>query len=212
MSGHRRDRRKKSRKSRRKPSQPRSSILHNPKRTGEHSEIAFLYRSDQRRFAISKPFGDSERYDFILDNRPRPRVKLFRIQVKCTECLRAGAYETRADLYGRQRPRRLHQARHRLHSRPRSPAGYLVHNPRRSLHPATHAPLLPPPQGQKDAPRKIPRSLALTGSPTSESPNHNHPSLHRPRLSRRSLPRRLRARRRNRISRRVGKASVGRPV
>jgi len=96
MSGHRRDRRKKSRKSRRKPSQPRSSILHNPKRTGEHSEIAFLYRSDQRRFAISKPFGDSERYDFILDNRPRPKVKLFRIQVKCTECLRAGAYETRA--------------------------------------------------------------------------------------------------------------------
>src|ERR1700680_3116711 len=84
MSGRRRDRRKKPRK----PPKPRSTILHNPKRTGEHSEIAFLYRSDQRRFAISKPFGDSERYDFILDNRPRPRVKLFRIQVKCTECLR----------------------------------------------------------------------------------------------------------------------------
>jgi PD-(D/E)XK endonuclease len=76
----------------------------NPKRTGEHSEVAFLYRADQRRFAISKPFGDSERYDFILDNRPipgaRPKpsrtIQLFRIQVKCTECLRAGAYETRA--------------------------------------------------------------------------------------------------------------------
>lgn len=94
----------------RKPSQP--TIRHNPKRTGEHSEIAFLYRSDQRRFAISKPFGDSEKYDFILDNRPIPtsrpkrtrraraepirKVKLNRIQVKCTECLRAGAYETRA--------------------------------------------------------------------------------------------------------------------
>jgi PD-(D/E)XK endonuclease len=47
-------------------------------------------------FAISKPLGDSERYDFILDNRPRPKVQLNRIQVKCTECLRAGAYETRA--------------------------------------------------------------------------------------------------------------------
>jgi hypothetical protein len=76
----------------------------NPKRTGEHFEVAFLYRADQRRFAISKPFGDSERYDFILDNRPIPgtrarrirAIQLFRIQVKCTECLRAGAYETRA--------------------------------------------------------------------------------------------------------------------
>jgi hypothetical protein len=99
MSGRRRDRRKKSRKSRkpsRNRSQPLYSILHNPKRTGEHSEIAFLYRSDQRRFAISKPFGDSEKYDYILDNRPRPKVQLNRIQVKCTECLRAGAYETRA--------------------------------------------------------------------------------------------------------------------
>jgi hypothetical protein len=97
MSNHRRDRRKKSNKPRSKPSRPRSSILHNPKRTGEHSEIAFLFRSDQRRFAISKPFGDSEKYDYILDNRPKPKVQLFRIQVKCTECLRAGAYETRAE-------------------------------------------------------------------------------------------------------------------
>ena len=46
----------------------------NPKRTGEHSEVAFLYRANQRRFAISKPFGDSERYDFILDNRPIPEA------------------------------------------------------------------------------------------------------------------------------------------
>jgi hypothetical protein len=101
MSDHRpdrnnRNRRKKSRKPSRKPRQPRSRIRSNPKRTGENSEIAFLYRSDQRQFAISKPFGDSERYDFILDNRPRPVVTLNRIQVKCIECLRAGAYETRA--------------------------------------------------------------------------------------------------------------------
>ncbi len=96
MSDRRRDRHKKSRKPRRKARQPRSRVRRNPKRTGEHSEIAFLYRSDQRQFAISRPFGDSERYDFILDNRPRPVVTLNRIQVKCTECLRAGAYETRA--------------------------------------------------------------------------------------------------------------------
>ncbi len=68
----------------------------NTKRTGERSEAAFLYQASQRRFAISKPWGDSERYDFILDNRPQPAVHLFRIQIKCTDCLRAGAYETRA--------------------------------------------------------------------------------------------------------------------
>jgi PD-(D/E)XK endonuclease len=68
----------------------------NTKLTGERSEAAFLYQSSQRRFAISKPWGDSERYDFILDNRPQPEVHLFRIQIKCTDCLRAGAYETRA--------------------------------------------------------------------------------------------------------------------
>jgi hypothetical protein len=78
----------------------------NTKRTGERSEAAFLYQASQRRFAISKPWGDSERYDFILDNRPQPTIQLFRIQIKCTDSLRADAYETRAtyDLDGRHIP------------------------------------------------------------------------------------------------------------
>ncbi len=86
------------------PGQPDNPNRPNTKRTGERSEAAFLYQASQRRFAISKPWGDSERYDFILDNRPQPgacpersrRVKLFRVQIKCTDCLRADAYETRA--------------------------------------------------------------------------------------------------------------------
>ncbi len=94
------------------PSRPDNSNRPNTKRTGERSEAAFLYQASQRRFAISKPWGDSERYDFILDNRPIPEacpersrkpvlslskeVHLFRIQIKCTDCLRADAYETRA--------------------------------------------------------------------------------------------------------------------
>jgi hypothetical protein len=72
-----------------KPSpQPDPPRRPNTKRTGERSEAAFLYQASRRRFAICKPWGDSERYDFILDNRPilgaRPersrRVRLFRIQ------------------------------------------------------------------------------------------------------------------------------------
>ena len=78
------------------PSHPDDPNRPNTKRTGERSEAAFLYQASQRRFAISKPWGDSERYDFILDNRPQPQVHLFRIQIKCTDSLRADAYETRA--------------------------------------------------------------------------------------------------------------------
>jgi hypothetical protein len=78
------------------PNPPDNPNRPNTKRTGERSEAAFLYQATQRRFAICKPWGDSERYDFILDNRPQPTVHLFRIQIKCTDSLRAGAYETRA--------------------------------------------------------------------------------------------------------------------
>ena len=64
----------------------------NTKQTGERSEAAFLARAIKLGFGIAKPWGDSLRYDFILDNGER----LIRIQVKCTESIRARAYETRA--------------------------------------------------------------------------------------------------------------------
>jgi len=64
----------------------------NTKITGERSEAAFLNRAAALGFGVAKPWGDSLRYDFILDNGAR----LWRVQVKCTECIRARAYETRA--------------------------------------------------------------------------------------------------------------------
>ena len=64
----------------------------NTKITGERSEAAFLHRASNLGFGVAKPWGDSRRYDFILDNGAR----LLRIQVKCTESMRARAYETRA--------------------------------------------------------------------------------------------------------------------
>jgi hypothetical protein len=85
------------------PNPPDDPNRFNTKRLGERSEAAFLHQAIQRCFAISKPWGDSERYDFILDNRPQPNIQLSRIQVKCTTTLRAGAYETRATYtYGNQ--------------------------------------------------------------------------------------------------------------
>jgi len=70
------------------PPRPRK----NTKVTGERSEADFQGKAIHRNFGVAKPWGDSRRYDFILDNG----LCLFRIQVKCTEELRAGAYETRA--------------------------------------------------------------------------------------------------------------------
>lgn len=75
----------------RRPS-PKSSPRKNTKLTGERSEAAFLNRAASLGFGVAKPWGDSLRYDFILDNGSR----LWRVQVKCTESIRARAYETRA--------------------------------------------------------------------------------------------------------------------
>ena len=69
-----------------------AKTLKNTKRCGERSEAAFLHKASSLGFGVAKPWGDSERYDFILDNGHR----LLRVQIKATDCLRAGAYETRA--------------------------------------------------------------------------------------------------------------------
>jgi hypothetical protein len=41
----------------------------NTKRRGELAELVFLLIATRMGFAVSKPYGDSERYDFILDPR-----------------------------------------------------------------------------------------------------------------------------------------------
>src|ERR1700678_4160911 len=43
----------------------------NTKQTGERSEAAFLHRASGLGFGVAKPWGDSLRYDFILDNGER---------------------------------------------------------------------------------------------------------------------------------------------
>jgi hypothetical protein len=52
-----------------------------PKRRGEAAELAFMHKAIDEGFAIAKPWGDSERYDFILDNGQR----LWRVQVRSTD-------------------------------------------------------------------------------------------------------------------------------
>jgi hypothetical protein len=65
------------------PKKPR-----NTKRTGELAEAAFLHKAVGLGFRVTKPWGDSERYDFVLDSGRR----LWRVQIKCTAVERAGGY------------------------------------------------------------------------------------------------------------------------
>lgn len=62
------------------------------KRTGEISEAAFVWKAESLGFHVAKPWGDSNRYDFIVDSGAR----LWRVQLKCTEVLNHGAYEVNA--------------------------------------------------------------------------------------------------------------------
>ena len=74
-------------------SEPKPSRKHpNTKRTGELAEAAFVVKAASLGFAVSKPWGDSERYDFILDSGPRT----WRVQIKCTESPNANGYQVQS--------------------------------------------------------------------------------------------------------------------
>src|SRR5713101_7932451 len=62
------------------------------KQRGELAEMAFTYKAAGLGFGVAKPYGDSERYDFILDSG----VKLWRVQVKSTYGPRAHSHCIRA--------------------------------------------------------------------------------------------------------------------
>ena len=61
----------------------------NPKRCGELSEAAFLLKATEQGFLVAKPWGDSERFDFIVDSGTR----LWRVQLKSTAMLYKRGYQ-----------------------------------------------------------------------------------------------------------------------
>ena len=56
----------------------RSTQAFTTKQRGELAEMMFMVKAAQKGFATAKPYGDSRRYDFILDVGQR----LWRVQVK----------------------------------------------------------------------------------------------------------------------------------
>jgi hypothetical protein len=94
------------------------------KRCGEISELAFTLAAARHRFGVSRPYGDSERYDVILDCHrchppdlapptsfldPGSRPRLVRVQVKATTQLVDGLYRvnTHRRINGRAVPYKL---------------------------------------------------------------------------------------------------------
>ena len=55
----------------------------NQKRRGEIGEAAFLAKASSMGFGVAKPWGDSDRYDFIVDVLGR----LLRVQIKSAHCV-----------------------------------------------------------------------------------------------------------------------------
>ena len=66
----------------------RTIITRTTKRRGEIGELAFLWKAASLGFTVAKPYGDSDRYDFILDSGGQ----LFRVQVKAVNKLKGVGY------------------------------------------------------------------------------------------------------------------------
>jgi PD-(D/E)XK endonuclease len=62
------------------------------KRQGELAELAFMSKAASLGFGVAKPYGDSERFDFILSRDGH----LWRVQVKSTRTAKHGVYEISA--------------------------------------------------------------------------------------------------------------------
>src|SRR5882757_6613850 len=72
------------------------------KRRGELGEAAFLAKAASMGIGVAKPWGDSERYDFIIDVGGR----LLKVQIKSAHCVsaaRSGGYTSAPNL-GRRFP------------------------------------------------------------------------------------------------------------
>lgn len=63
----------------------------NPKRMGEMSQAAFLLKAQSLGFGLAVPWGDSEKFDFVVWAGRGGR--LLRVQVKATARLYRGGYD-----------------------------------------------------------------------------------------------------------------------
>ena len=72
----------------------KKTVQNQTKRRGEIGEAAFLAKASAMGFGVAKPWGDSDRYDLIVDVAGR----LLKVQIKSAHCVSAspgGGYNIR---------------------------------------------------------------------------------------------------------------------
>lgn len=58
------------------------------KKRGELSELAFVHKAESLGFGVSKPYGESNRYDFIVHSEPN----FWKVQIKSSNSVGWGGY------------------------------------------------------------------------------------------------------------------------
>jgi hypothetical protein len=79
---------------------PAGASIEHPKRRGEWAELQFMARAAEHGLLVSKPWGDSARYDFAVESNGR----FLRIQVKSTIARFQGGYMCGLQLSGHREP------------------------------------------------------------------------------------------------------------
>jgi len=135
--------------------------VRNTKRRGEIVEIAFLHTVANMGFAVTKPYGDSEPYDFIVDSGNR----LWRVQVKSCQYRNRLTYwlVTGRPLYQAQGPYTAEQIDILAVDIVPADAWYVI--PVNAFSPSTSFGLPSTPSGGRWKIRTIPRSLVPHGLP-----------------------------------------------
>lgn len=80
----------------------RGESIGSPKERGEWAEMRFMARAAEEGFRVSKPWGDSARYDFAVE----AEGSILRIQVKSTIYRTSGGYMCSIQPAGRNRASR----------------------------------------------------------------------------------------------------------
>jgi hypothetical protein len=81
----------------------------NPKRMGEMSQAAFLLKAQSLGFGLALPWGDSEKFDFVVWAGRGGR--LLRVQVKATGRLYRGGYDVQPVYSTRSEGKKRYTAR-----------------------------------------------------------------------------------------------------
>jgi hypothetical protein len=75
-----------------RPAAKGNRVVHTRCQIGELAELAFHHRARDMGFGVTKPYGNHESYDFVVDSGNR----LWRVQVKSSSTFIHGAYRVSA--------------------------------------------------------------------------------------------------------------------